>query len=310
MYPAIVAYFKRLKFPIHDPQVPLVAVLFRTEEEFRRFDDVPPGVAAYYDVISNRIVTYEQSKLVEVAPDLALKQAIGTIAHEGIHQILNNIGVQQRLSRWPVWLAEGLSEYFAPTSVDQRLRWKGVGTPNDLRMFELDRFLKQGSTNRGEMVEQTVTAARLSSAGYASAWGLVHYLASRQKEKFQGYLREVARLGPLEPREERRAAEQKKLFVEFFGSDFGALEDAMIEHLKELPYVDPIVNQTHYVVLLKTATSRTIGVTASPAAVRKWQEEALTKIPPEVQAQATFEILPFASKLLADEYAKQLQRVR
>jgi uncharacterized protein DUF1570 len=310
MYPAIMAYFKRLKFPVHDPQVPLVAVMFRTEEEFRRFDDVPQGVAAYYDVVSNRIVMYEQSKLVEVAPELALKQAIGTVAHEGIHQILHNIGVQERLSRWPLWLAEGLAEYFAPTSLDARLRWKGVGTPNDLRMYELDRFLKQDSANRGEMVEQTVTAPRLSSTGYASAWGLTHYLASRQKEKFQGYLREVARLGPLEPRDlARAAAENKKLFVEFFGADFGAIEDAMIKHLKNLPYVDPIANQTHYVVLLKTATSRTIGVTASPAAVRKWQEEALTKIPPAVQAQATFEILPFANKLLADEYAKQLGRV-
>ena len=66
-------------------------------------------------------------------------------------------------------------------------------------------------------------------------------------------------IGPLEPPEARVSAENKRLFIEFFGSDFAALEEAMLEHLKNLPYVDPIANQTHYVVMLKTATSRTVS---------------------------------------------------
>jgi hypothetical protein len=155
-------------------------------------------VAAYYSAETNHVVMYEQSKLVEVAPELAVKQAIGVVAHEGVHQILHNIGVQQRLSRWPLWTAEGLAEYFAPTSVDKRLRWKGVGTPNDFRIHELEAFLKERSNIDGQMVSQTVSAPGLSSAGYASAWALTHYLASRKKEKFHAYLREVAKLEPLE----------------------------------------------------------------------------------------------------------------
>ncbi len=111
MYPSILAYFKRLKIPVHDAEVPLVAIMFHTEEEFQKYDPVPEGIAAYYNTITNHIVMYEQSDLVEVAPELAMKQSIGTIAHEGIHQILHNIGVQQRLSRWPMWLSEGLAEY-------------------------------------------------------------------------------------------------------------------------------------------------------------------------------------------------------
>src|SRR5262249_2765085 len=102
MYPAILAYFRRLKIPVHDPSVPLVTIMFRTEEEFQKYGEVPPTVAAYYSGITNHIVMYEQSKLVEVAPELAMKQSIGVIAHEGVHQILHNIGVQERLSRWPM----------------------------------------------------------------------------------------------------------------------------------------------------------------------------------------------------------------
>jgi hypothetical protein len=303
MYPSILAYFKRLKLPVRDPEVPLVAVMFRTEQEFRKYEAVPEGIAAYYSPLSNHIVMYEQSELVEVAPELAVKQSIGTIAHEGIHQILHNIGVQQRLSRWPMWISEGLAEYFAPTSVDKRLRWKGVGQPHDLRMYELDRFMKARPDRRGALVEQVVAAPRLTSSGYAAAWALTHYLASREQQKFQDYLRAVAHLGPLEPRAGMTAAESKQLFTAHFGDDFPQIEDELVAHLRGLPYLDPIANQTHYVVLIDTAVTRQAGVTTSPANVRKWQEETLAKLPPAQRAATRFQVLPFANQTLAQEYA-------
>jgi hypothetical protein len=303
MYPAILAYFKRLKLPVHHPEVPLVAVMFRTEDEFRKYEPIPEGIAAYYNSITNHIVMYEQSDLVELAPELAMKQSIGTIAHEGIHQILHNIGVQQRLSRWPMWLSEGLAEYFAPTTVGARLRWKGVGQPNDLRMYELDRFMQARPGKRGEMVENVVGAARLTSAGYAAAWSLTHYLASRKQEAFQNYLRDIAQLGPLEPGRGSEKAARDQLFAQHFGDDFARLEDDLVEHLRSLPYVDPIANQTHYVVLIDTSVMRSAAVTTSPASVRKWQEETLTKLPPTVRAATRFQIMPFANKELAQQYA-------
>ncbi len=306
MYPAVLAYFKRLKLPVHHPEVPLVAIMFRTEAEFRKFDDVPPGVVAYYNTLTNQVVMYEQSALVEVAPELAMKQSIGTIAHEGIHQILHNIGVQQRLSKWPLWLAEGLAEYFAATTVDQRLRWKGVGTPNDLRMHELAEVLKKKPSTGGEIVDTVVGAQRLTSSGYAAAWSLTHYLASRQKEAFQDYLRDVAQLGPLEPADRQAATLGRQTFTKHFGSDYAALETAMLAHLKSLPYVDPIANQTHYVVMLDTVTTRKVGVTTSPADAQRFQQEALAGLPVSVRSAARFQIVPFANAQLAQQYADTL----
>lgn len=281
--------------------------MFRTEEEFQKFEPVPDGISAYYNALSNHIVIFEQSDLVEVAPELAMKQSIGTIAHEGIHQILHNIGVQQRLSRWPMWLSEGLAEYFAPTTVDRKLRWKGVGMPNDLRMHELSRFMnaRRDAGGKGEIVDQVVGAQRLTSSGYAAAWSLTHYLASRQKEKFHNYLRAVAELDPLEPREGLAGPESRKLFVEHFGDDYAALEEGLVTHLKSLPYVDPIANQTHYVVLLESTTRRTAGVTTSPAGARQFQEETLTKLPAPLRAATRFQIMPFANQELAERYAEQ-----
>ena len=108
--------------------------MFRTEAQFQRYRRMPPGVVAYYDTLSNHIVMYEESRLFRTAPELAIQQAISTIAHEGAHQILHNIGVQARLSKWPMWLTEGLAEYFAPTTFGRRMQWKGAGQVNDLRI--------------------------------------------------------------------------------------------------------------------------------------------------------------------------------
>ena len=110
---------------------------------------MPAGVVAYYSNVSNHVVMYERGKLNQMLPLLADQQAAATIAHEGIHQILHSIGVQQRLAHWPIWISEGLAEYFAPTSTDERSRWKRVGKVNDMRMFELDRYLKHPRRRAG-----------------------------------------------------------------------------------------------------------------------------------------------------------------
>lgn|SRR5487761_1585711 len=274
MYPALFAYCRRQKMPVHDPETPLVVIIFRTQDEFDKFHKMPDGVVAYYNGVTNYVVMYEQSKLLEIAPDLAVKQSISTIAHEGVHQVLHNIGVQQRLSNWPMWIGEGLPEYFAPTT-SKGARWKGVGKPNDLRMKELEDYLKQGP-GRNDLVRPTIEAEGLTSTGYAAAWALTHFLAERRKEKFFAYLTEVSRRGPLEKFTERQNVE---LFDKYF-TDQRAISDAqLVQHLQKLPYEDPIANQTHYVVLIRSGRRRGYMITTFPRAVAEWQREQLTTRP-------------------------------
>jgi hypothetical protein len=132
---------------------------------------------------------------------------------------------------------------------------------------------------------------------------LTHYLASRQRAMFQPYLRDVAQSSPLGDRNGLATADPRRVFVKHFGDDFAAIEDALVKHLQSLPYVDPIANQTHYVVLLRLAAQRSVGITTSPASVRQWQEQALQKVSPQMRAAARFEILPFDNKQLAEQYA-------
>lgn len=320
MYPGVLAYAKRQKLPVVESEIPLVVLMFRTEEEFQAYHPMPPGVVAYYSGVSNHVVMYEQSKLIEVAPELAVKQSISTISHEGVHQILHNIGVQKRLSSWPIWISEGLPEYFSATSTGERLRWKGIGQVNDMRMYEIDRYLKIRPVDaKGDFVDQVVQATRLSSLGYAKSWALTSFLAERRQEQFFAYLAEVSKSNPLEESAAASASaqlgdpNQLKVFEKHFG-DTAKLEAELLKYLKKLPYTDPIANQTHYVVLTITGQGggalRSAGVTASPAAVKSWQQSKLESMPAPVRAQTNFTVRPFPSRQAAEAFAEQWLNAR
>lgn len=311
MYPALVAYLKRSKLDVHDPETPLAVVMFKTEEEFQKFRPMPRGVVAYYDGITNYVVMYEQSALGAIAPELAVKQAISTVAHEGVHQILHNVGVQKRLSRWPMWISEGLPEYFAATEV-KRGKWKGVGQPNDMRMYELNAYfqIKGGPDAGGDTIQQTVNAPRLTSTGYASAWALTHYLAKNKEQEFFGYLREMSQIEPLND-EGRLAALQGKrldnlsLFTKYFGEELGKMEGLMVRHLQKLPYVDPILNQTHYVVKFYSDKGAKVRITTSPQRIYQWKKEMVDALPAPLRARSRFIVRAYPNRSTALRAAVQ-----
>jgi hypothetical protein len=317
MLPGVKGWVEDAKIAVKNPAVPLVVVMFRTEAEFRRHRRMPPGVVAYYDPLSNRVFMYEQSRLARVRPDLALGQAISTIAHEGVHQILHNIGVQQRLSVWPMWLSEGLAEFFAPTAVGAKLRWKGPGQVNDLRMFELEQYVrgKAAEEPKGELVEHTVLAARLTSTGYASAWSLVHYLAKFKRAELLALVREASQIGPLTGATDVSSVGvvrgNRGAFTNRFGEDFKELETKLVAHLKKLPYTDPFLNAPHFVATFTTTNGRRAQKDAStfhsPMLAEKWLGDLRAKLPEAERGSAELKIYGFANRGQAEVFLKQWQ---
>lgn len=315
MFPGVMAYAKAQKIEVAEPDVPLVVVMFRTEDEFQRYQRMPQGVVAYYNILDNRVVMYEQSRLRNVKPELAIQQSISTIAHEGAHQILHNIGVQKRLSRWPMWLSEGLAEFFAPTTFGRRLKWKGAGQVNDMRMFELELYLKSRDSDQpdGQMIEQTVKAARLTSTGYASAWSLTHYLAKGKRAAFNEYVREVSQLGPLqmagEMVEPGIVPANLELFHKHFGEDMADLNKRLVLHLKKLPYSDPFAEWPHFVATIAVPDGRRarrdadVFHTAEMAA--KWINEALETVDQQQSAAAATQVRAFPNRAAAAQFARQ-----
>lgn len=317
MLPGVKSYVENAKIEVRNPDLPLVVVMFRTEAEFRRHRRLPAGVVAYYDPLSNRVFMYEQSRLARLRPDLALGQAISTIAHEGVHQILHNIGVQQRLSVWPMWLSEGLAEFFAPTSVGAKLRWKGAGQVNDLRMFELEQYVrgKAAEEQKGELVEHTVLAARLTSTGYATAWAVVHYLAKFKRAELLALLREASEIGPLSGATDVTSVGvvrgNRDAFVKQFGEDFRDLEGKIIAHLKKLPYTDPFLDAPHFVATFVAGSGRRAQRSGStfhsPALAEKWLNDLQAKLPAADRALAEVKIQGFPNRAQAEVFLRQWQ---
>lgn len=308
---------------VQRPETPLVVVVFPSRQAFDKFDPMPAGVAAYYSGLSNWVHLYEDTEQWDAAPEFAMKQYAYTVAHEGIHQVLHNTGIQQRLSRWPAWVSEGLPEYFCPLNVSTKivrqgksempervLKWQRAGRVNDIRMWELMRGARGGS---GRLVRETVSFGSLTSYGYAVSWGLTHCLASRQPETFAAYLQDLAKMPPLQANYEVTKATPDPLFVKHFGEDYVDIESQVKRHLNstkvQRQYKDPIENQTYYIlkrIYIKRRVSYTsVALTRSPDAARKWRDEEQKRMD-QIGEEAAFYTIVCKD---ADEARYQLQKL-
>lgn len=315
MFRGVVQHAQAQRIEVSEPDVPLVVLMFRTEEEFQQYRRMPPGVVAYYHVLSNQIVMYEESKLGRVKPELAIQQSISTIAHEGAHQILHNIGVQTRLSVWPMWLAEGLAEYYAPTTFGSRLKWKGAGQVNDLRMFELENYLLSNSNNglNGDTISATVRAARLTSTGYASAWALTHYLAKSMRPEFNAFVREMSKLGPLEGYHTTQRPglipENLEVFQEHFGKDLPKIERLLVLHLKKQRYKPPFAEFPHYLALVSypdgQQQARAANLFISQESALRWIADTVERLNKDQQQAARKQIHQCPNRFRAVQLKQQ-----
>lgn len=314
MLPGVISHAEQHHLTVHEPEVPMVVLMFKTEEEFQRYRRMPAGVIAYYHALTNRVCMYEQSRLAEVRPDIAIQQSISTIAHEGAHQMLHNIGVQQRLSVWPMWISEGIAEYFAPTQTGAKLKWKGAGQVNDLRMLELEQYIKSRGAQPadGRMIGQTALAARLTSTGYASAWGLTHYLAKNKRAEFGKLLRELATLGPLQSLGELQTPgicrENLDQFTRLFGDDLADLETRMVAHLKKQNYTDPIADLPHFAAMIQSGegrlTKRVANTFHQRGSAEKWISQFIETLPETTRASARSNLQLFGSRAQAEAAAR------
>ena len=314
MAPGILGFMKNLDLEVHEPEVPLVVLMFRTEAEFQRYRETPPGIVAYYHTLTNRVVMYEESRFSEIKPELAIKQKINTVAHEGVHQLLHNIGVQTRTSQWPMWLTEGIAEYLSPTSTGQYMRWKGAGTVNDFRMFELEQFIKTTellTKSPGTWLESVITSHQLDSQGYASAWVLTHYLAKVRPEQFKLYIKELQGLGPLEGgyrlSEKGKIPQHLNLFVKHFLLQPGEVEQRLVPYINKLPYKDPFIEWPHVTVLVRFRGPRGLQVLGNvfhnDEIAEQWISRTLEQLklnPDQVQLQKRV----FPTRVLAERYVR------
>jgi hypothetical protein len=248
LYEGLIEAFDRNGIPVHESEFPLVAVIFDTEGDFRAHKDVDPEVQAYYEFFTNRIFFYEKPDQPHPEPKVAALLKPQTVAHEGAHQILSNIGVQPRLSNWPLWLVEGLAEYCATTAKTKKgvVGWGGLGTINALHMATIRELndppsipvytpkshsARLASQRHIAQAESLMLETTLTPTDYARAWAMTHYLALRRRDDFVKYLKALGQIPPLQPMTpEEHLAEFRKFFVE----DLSKLDNKVDDYIKKL----------------------------------------------------------------------------
>jgi len=312
LYRRLLDAFRKHEMAAHDTEFPLVAVIYRTERDFRASKRVDPEVQAVYEIGTNRIYFYETSEQDKNAPEVSALRKPQTVVHEGTHQVLQNIGVHPRLSAWPIWLVEGLAEYCSTPASSRKggkPTWDGLGMINGLHMAtirELEDPLSvaiRGDDAQSEalvrepgkpLVECLVRKTHLTPTEYALAWAMTHYLAFKRQDDFVEYLKAMSQIPPLEPRTpEDHLAEFRKVF----GSDLVKIDKTIDRYLKNLakqkgydpmPFYAATYEQSLPAGLLKRAAM----VSQSPQMIQQWVEE----ISNPLGALPTWQALPFGTR--------------
>ena len=291
LYKGLIEAFRRNGFPVHDTEFPLVAVIFATERDFRAHKQVDPQVQAYYEFFTNRIFFYQKSERDLIEPKVATLLKPQTVAHEGAHQILSNIGLQPRPCAWPPWLVEGLAEYCATTVTTKKgIVWRGMAAINSLHMAtlrELDDPLSN-QVNGGDVHPMQVARQRmmtqteslllkqaLTPTDYAQAWALTHYLAQKHGADFVNFLKAMSQIPPLQPRTpEENLAE----FRRYFGDDLTKLDKKLDEYIRKLSQKKTYDPLPYYTVIFAQPLGngvirRAATYSQSPQMIQQWVQE-------------------------------------
>lgn len=325
LYHRLLEAFRDHGVTVHEAEFPLVAVIFRSERDFRAHQAVAPDIQAYYEIFSNRIFFYQTSDREGVEPEVGALLKPQIVAHEGTHQILQNIGVQPRLAAWPLWLVEGLAEYCATPASSRKgpPTWDGLGQINNLHMAtlrELEDPLSlsmQGPAARSKtlfrrpgqpLVEAMLTRSEFTPTEYALAWAMTHYLALKRGDDFVNYLKRMAELPPLVP---RTADDQIRDFRDCFGDDLVKLDKAIDAYLRKLTKQKGYAAMPYYAVLFEQPLTtglvrRAAMVSQSPQVIRQWIQELSNPNAGPVSWQA----LPHSSRARAHLVVQQWIRNR
>lgn len=227
LYRSCVHYFNLRGLRIHEPEFPLVAVVWGRREDFLRYastqgTQVRPDILGFYSPTSNRVTLYDQGA--GAAGNRAWRQNEATIIHEATHQVAFNTGVHNRFSHTPTWLAEGLGTMFEAPGV-----WNWLSYPNQrdrinrARLAQFRQWLAKGRKG-GAFVNLLSSDRQFQSnpaAAYAESWAWVFFLTETYPQKFSQYVQRVASRPNFEDYASPRRLSD---FTAIFGDDLRMLE--------------------------------------------------------------------------------------
>lgn len=252
LYKAFTNFWSRKGFDLHEPEIPLAALVFADRDSYARFQSRELGEAAariigYYSYDTNRISMYDltgaealrrsgdkRGSSTDINRILARPEAerlVATIIHEATHQIAFNCGLQTRHADIPRWLSEGLAIYFETPDLSSSKGWRTIGAVNQVRLAGFRKYVQRGrpADSLVSLVasDQRMLDPNLADDAYGEAWALNYFLIRQHPKQYLDYLKQLSAKQPLiwdEP------AERLQEFKQAFG-DLDQLDAEFLRHI-------------------------------------------------------------------------------
>lgn len=245
LYLAFNNYFRRRRFPVEEPEAPLVAIVFASRQSFiehsrQEVGEAVAQIQGFYSLQSNRMTLYDLTGGRAGSGDIQrmlmradMQRNIATVVHEAAHQIAYNNGLHQRWVDIPMWVSEGIATYFETPDLRGTRGWSTIGTINRDRLSQFRRYLPNRPDDSLESLIAEDSRFQNTETGpdaYAETWALTYFLLHRKPQQYLAYLQMLADKPPLVWDDaETRLAE----FKQYFG-DLSRLDAEFLRYISTL----------------------------------------------------------------------------
>jgi hypothetical protein len=254
LYAGFTNFWTRRGLKLHEPELPLVCIVFADANSYHRFaaaelGDSAKHIVAYYSLQTNRVTMYDltgdqairrsgdrRGSTNQINQMLARPEAermVATVIHEATHQIANNAGLSERFADVPLWVSEGVAVYFEAPDLSNSKGWKTIGEVNRPRLAAFREFLPRRPANSLVTLvsdDKRLRDPRQGPEAYAESWALNYFLIRQKPKEYLAYMGLMAAKKPLVPDSpDDRLAEFKSAF-----GDLDRLEAEFLRHMQRV----------------------------------------------------------------------------
>ena len=258
LYSGFINYWKNRGFKIHDPDLPLLVLVFATRDGYVKhvqpeLGDSASAIIAFYSLRSNRVTMHDltgmdslrrsgdrRGSVAEINAMLARPEAenmVATVVHEATHQLAFNCGLQTRFADLPLWVLEGLAVYFETPDLGSSKGWKTIGAVNRPR---LDRFRDYLAHRPAKSLLSLISDdkrfrdPRQALDAYAEAWALNYYLVHQKPKQFNAYMELMAAKRALVVPPDGQKTEQRIKEFQAVFDDLDRLDAEFVKYIQRI----------------------------------------------------------------------------
>jgi hypothetical protein len=234
LYRSFYHYFQVRGFKLQDPEYPLIAVVFRNQDDYIRYasrngSTLGPNTLGHYDDWTNRICLFD---VTTDRPGQDWSLNAETIIHEATHQTAFNTGVHTRFAGVPRWLCEGLATMFEARGVWDSSSY--LSERERINTGQLKAFKEYAGRRRREgALAEMIASDRVfqtdEAGAYGEAWAFSYYLCDTQPRRYCEYLIRTAARPPFQ---EYTAEERVADFQKIFGDNLKMVEIQFLRHME------------------------------------------------------------------------------